>query len=772
MNSNINLAITRSIPISKDLKRYLIKKWNHLCLHNGERYASDVFADVKTVLLAYRSDPARLDRVDKYLTALPIRKNGWARRILQYMDSQPSAMLNFVKLYTSFEKPLVTVEEAAIEQENYLNSRADVVNASVPNFLAAWLEHITKRDRPMKRMQYKKLKRFYSNHLHELNTSDGYVRFSEVRRWIRRHNIDMNPDEGLSFCIKAIADMKKVELSRAEKLILRNYASWPEHTYDKYRSYWIRWRNILKPMSMSDGEAEDLIGQKPVLPDLYKDFFIDRDLGPTSRSAIEDLTEATWLWHYATGWYRRNSDVDRPGPSRDSLLLLSSVFNRQWRFPGFNGVIEPTEGLIGYSDMRYFTPEHGRHSHVGHVHYIPKKGTIKRRPIAVPNRYLQQCLMPVYTHLARYVRRLPRDCTFDQSRLDTRIQNRVNNENLYVGSVDLSQATDNLPLAWGMAIMDSLIAPSDAMLSRSRNLFIEMSRSSWVSREKTRVTWTVGQPLGTLPSFMLLSLTHNLFLESLAFGLGFDHSPYAILGDDVVIFNKKLRRNYIREMTNRGIPLSLHKSYSGNLTEFAGKTYIKNMRPFYTSDHSAITFESLFDYSRATGLSIPWNNLPRYLRNRIANRMRRSLASSSSLASDDLGLNFSRAYSVVQQMYVMPRGSFSVKTDTSLKEIFNVFCESLERVDPEIDPIPDLRWFSGHPIQLGHYRMIEKHGHMLSIRDLKPNWFQKKFRPVATDRLLTAGHMALMELKHQYEMGHISDSYQRAIRGMWSRILG
>lgn len=749
MAPNINLAIIRSIPLDRDLKRYFVSKWNHLCLHNGERYASDVFAEVKTVLLSYRADPHRIQHREKYLTALPIRKNGWARRILQYMDTHPSAVLNFFKLYTGFAKPLVTVEEAAEQQELYLATRADVINTDVPWFMEAWLSHFV--DGEM--LSYHEFRALaWLERIHQLEeqgidpfatNTTMMLRWEQVNQW------------------------RVSRIPREVRRLLKSYIRWKGHSYGAYKRYYRQWNSILKRRHMSEREADEAIRSKPVLPQIYKDFILSGD-GPASALGHEDLIEASWLWHYATDWWKPNGSIDKPSVSKDSLKLLSSVFNQNWRFPQFNGTVTPLENSIYYNDMKYYTVSHGRHSHVGHVHYIPKKGTIKRRPIAVPNRFLQQCLVPVYQHLAEYVSRLPRDCTFDQSRLDYKIQNRVNNENLFVGSVDLSQATDNLPLSWGIRIMESLIHDTDVSLHRSRNLFVEMSRSSWVSTLKTRVSWTVGQPLGTLPSFMTLALTHNLYLESMAFSLGISHSPYTVLGDDVVIFNKKLRRTYIRDLTNRGLPLSLHKSFVGNLTEFAGKTYVKNMKPFYTSDHSAVSYESLFDYSRATGMSIPWDNLPKYLRRRIERRCHSALSAYSE------GLTVSSVYNAVQTLYIPPRGSFSIRMDTSLKEIFDVFVESQDRLDPELDPTLDLRWFAGHPIQLGKTSYIEKHGHMLRIKslELEPDWFKRKFRPVSTDRLLTAGAMALMELKHQYEMGHISVDYERAYRSMWSRILG
>jgi len=247
--------------------------------------------------------------------------------------------------------------------------------------------------------------------------------------------------------------------------------------------------------------------------------------------------------------------------------------------------------------------------YVGEIHHIPKKGTVSRRPIAAPNRLLQYGLVPFGELLYRILRRLPRDHTFAQRKSVPYIQSRLN-KGYYVCSVDLSKATDYLPKSVGDYILDSIL-PEDLNkdILASRNLFDYMSRAPWKNGNHLS-NWKVGQPLGTLPSFGMLGLTHNILLESLALSAGYLHSPYTVLGDDVLLFSKRMRKIYISIMDRLGVPLSLHKSYEHNLVEFAGLVMIAGQPARYCPDHQAVNKYNLFDWSRNAGFLLSFSELP------------------------------------------------------------------------------------------------------------------------------------------------------------------
>jgi hypothetical protein len=403
-------------------------------------------------------------------------------------------------------------------------------------------------------------------------------------------------------------------------------------------------------------------------------------------------------------------------------------------------------------------------TYVGHIHHIPKKGTVKRRPIAVPNRFLQMGMGPAYRVLKELLKQLEKDCTFNQAKFDRKIQNRVSNPNLYVGSVDLSQATDNLPFVWGTEIWEQVVGPQLGsaqpdviqLVSRSWGLFCECSRAPW-ENDGQLSTWKVGQPLGCLPSFPVLGLTHNLFLESLSLSLGLGHSPYCVLGDDLLVFNRKLRKEYVKYMTNHGIPLSLHKSYEGNLVEFAGKLFVKGAIPFHTPDQSAITFGGLFDWQRASGIQIPYLKLPKKVRDKFESEVVQS-----GLTRHDAA----KVYDLIQMYVVSSRyRQFREEDGNLLRELSSLlpltraeakaFGIQLEESIPDSPELSGIVRVSGHPITYLDYGYADKDGHKQRYRKVQlPVWYEEKFRPYTTTQLIRCGSEAVKASSSEDQIGN------------------
>jgi hypothetical protein len=314
---------------------------------------------------------------------------------------------------------------------------------------------------------------------------------------------------------------------------------------------------------------------------------------------------------------------------------------------------------------------------------------------------------------------------------------------LYVGSVDLSQATDNLPFTWGVKIWDELVRPNvSPLVNQSWDLFVECSRARW-NNDGILSSWTVGQPLGCLPSFMVLAMTHNLYSESLAFSYGYGHSPYTILGDDICICNKKLRQKYILDLQRRGIPLSLHKSYQGNLCEFAGKVYVKNRVPFHCSDQGPIGFQNLFDWQRATGITIPFSHLPVQVRRRLYQTM------------ESFGVKDRSALPVVYTLgQLVSVGTTRLHLDSDIERtlLTSYFENYYVLSDKDTQPDPNMQSgivvISGHPITYLDYGYAEKHGYKQRFREVGlPDWYKRKFRPVSTDRIVQCATLAVKELR-------------------------
>lgn len=523
-------------------------------------------------------------------------------------------------------------------------------------------------------------------------------------------------------------------------------------SYEEFHQYFVRWYRTLRA-----GWTSGLhLDEKPVFPEVYKDYDAER---MESKSFTADFADLISM----------HMSFDSP-LTKEELEFVDGFLDADvsdWLQSVLLGE-EPDFAIWQNSTIL-------SGMFVGHVQHIPKKGGgTDYRDIAVPNRFIQAALVPAGARLYNLVRLLPRDATYNQSRFDTKIQNRVNNPNLYQGSVDLSKATDNLPRSWGFAIVDRLNAEFHRMSiaemrllaailnadmhaeieeRMSLDLFKTIASAKWED-EGYLHEWKVGQPLGSLPSFAMLAITHNLFVESLSAHLGLIHSPYAILGDDIVIFNKRVRKRYILELTSRAIPLSLHKSYEGRLSEFAGKTFVKGSVPFYCSDHAPITWESLLDWQRSTGIRIPWENLPTEIKRKIKGIVRHCLIETGtehpSLGSVT-GLAIS-SYHLVMVCEVQGKGSHLYPEWDSAdwsKRIIDYYSEYYSRDE---SPIPEAVKHTGialmgnqFPVTLMGERFADKDGYFHRFRPVQlPNWYKDKFRPCATSVAIECAIMALL----------------------------
>lgn len=676
--SYVNRTICNSIPISKDLKRFLLNRFRHLVDCNGRKYASDVFKDMREVCLRYRADPHRLLRQEDYIHSFPCKRKGWVRLVFRYMDTQPMVMLDFLKLYCGMQSPTVSVEQSTIDQQEYLETREDHVNPKVPGILSTWLQGICQPP--------------WSE--------------DDVISWIVCLNLE----------------------SRDQDPWFRFYKT---HGLSATAEYQRKWRQILLyPRIISDDEALKSARALTPKPELYKDF---------DPSSHESRTLEEDYWAFCHIMQKRHSGFAPPVLSDKSIKYLSEIYSKH---PDSFNLWDETQDT-GRPWCPDPLPSGPIEECVGRVHHIPKKGTVKRRPIAVPNRFIQAGLKPFQMQLDAIVHRLPKDCTFNQGKFDTKISGRVSNSSLYAGSVDLSQATDNLPRAWGWSILITLLKTysvigrmfSNTVLG-SLKLFEEVASSYWQNGDY-KVEWTIGQPLGSLPSFDFLALTHNCLLEALSFSRGLAHSPYCVLGDDVLIFNKNLRKEYIKLMQSAGIPLSLQKSYSGNLVEFAGKIFIKNQLPAYSSDHNPITFNSLFDYQRSTGIIIPYEHLNSSLKRRI----NRHTVACGLAASDS-----KRVYNLIQDNIVKSLYHPNILLK-NIDENSAFWVELSDGKESEIpDPIMDSGTVtvSGHPVTFGDYGYAEKHGHLQRFRQITlPKWYKDKVRPYTTERLISCAVTAL-----------------------------
>jgi hypothetical protein len=199
----------------------------------------------------------------------------------------------------------------------------------------------------------------------------------------------------------------------------------------------------------------------------------------------------------------------------------------------------------------------------GEVHFLQEPG-YKLRSIASPFRLFQVASQPLKQDLGRLVSTLDWDCTHDQGKAFPFIQKHLQDQKT-VYSVDLSSATDMFPYEIQQIALEAIYGKTNPYVK----LFRDVSRSSWRS-DLGAIVWKKGQPLGFNPSFFTFTLTHGLVLLTLL-GKRYNHE-FFVLGDDVIILDRKLYEKYIDFLKTAGCPYAPDKTLiSSELAEFAGK---------------------------------------------------------------------------------------------------------------------------------------------------------------------------------------------------------
>ncbi|QIS79099.1 putative RNA-dependent RNA polymerase [Rhizoctonia solani mitovirus 39] len=190
------------------------------------------------------------------------------------------------------------------------------------------------------------------------------------------------------------------------------------------------------------------------------------------------------------------------------------------------------------------------------LHYILEKGD-KVRVVAILDWWTQDLLCPLHNTLASFLKKLETDGTFDQDKISSKVREFTANPNLEVFSLDLTAATDRLPVKLQAKILDAICGIEGfgdlwSALLTERDFRLPTGNS---------VRYSVGQPMGAKSSFPMLALTHHLIvMEAANRALVSNFKDYVVLGDDIVIANRAVADKYSAIMKELGMELSKNKS--------------------------------------------------------------------------------------------------------------------------------------------------------------------------------------------------------------------
>jgi len=228
---------------------------------------------------------------------------------------------------------------------------------------------------------------------------------------------------------------------------------------------------------------------------------------------------------------------------------------------------------------------------IGRIGLIQERG-MKLRAVANPFRIYQYLLSPLGDFIYDILKGLDYDCTFDQSKGVTFIEEALaKGKTLY--AYDLSNATDRFPLSIQIDVIRNIVRDTKSLmtpslrnksgitlddLDNSIDLLHDLSRGRWYSpklspfnKDDDYLMWKTGQPLGLYPSFGLFALTHGLLIRTIEEEFGVSGS-FRVLGDDVIISDSRVALRYKEIINQVGCSISESKSLiSKDFGEFAGK---------------------------------------------------------------------------------------------------------------------------------------------------------------------------------------------------------
>jgi len=201
----------------------------------------------------------------------------------------------------------------------------------------------------------------------------------------------------------------------------------------------------------------------------------------------------------------------------------------------------------------------------------------KIRVFAMCDAWTQWALEPLHSWLFDTLRHINTDGTFDQMKPVYLSMSKYN-----CGySLDLSAATDRLPISIQVRLLSTLISKDFAVqwarLLVGRTYFLPGNVKLGIAPQELK--YSVGQPMGALSSWAMLALTHHLIVQVAAWEAGYSvkewYSGYAVLGDDLVIFDPKVKDQYLLILADLGVECGIAKSLLSNnrsVIEFAKRT--------------------------------------------------------------------------------------------------------------------------------------------------------------------------------------------------------
>jgi hypothetical protein len=208
-----------------------------------------------------------------------------------------------------------------------------------------------------------------------------------------------------------------------------------------------------------------------------------------------------------------------------------------------------------------------KHNNLGKISII-KDPEGKLRIIAIVDYYSQLFFKKLHDNCFKLIKNNFNNC--DKTFTQDPFHQWKDNEH-YFWSLDLSSATDRFPRLLQMRLLSHMYNMKYASAWEKH-----LGDISFKTLEGNSIKYKVGQPMGTYSSWICFTLAHHLVVHYAAKLSNIDNfDQYIILGDDIVIKNDIVAKNYIKIINKLGVDISLTKTHVSKDTYEFAKRWIK-----------------------------------------------------------------------------------------------------------------------------------------------------------------------------------------------------
>lgn len=203
----------------------------------------------------------------------------------------------------------------------------------------------------------------------------------------------------------------------------------------------------------------------------------------------------------------------------------------------------------------------------------------KVRVFAMADCITQWVLHPLHQWLFTVLRTLSStDATFDQKAGTELLLSKIIAGKRVVYSLDLSAATDRLPLILQVHLLNHIfpkLGDHWGSLLINRDYSVPNHKTLKFHKD-LKVRYGTGQPMGAYSSWAMLALTHHFIVQFCAYKIYHKKiwfRDYMILGDDLLLLDSKVAKEYLKVMKQLDVGVNLSKSLisSIGIGEFAKK---------------------------------------------------------------------------------------------------------------------------------------------------------------------------------------------------------